>query len=189
MALEEFSRNDLNNFLARGRRLNCEIDLDAIESSSELERFKRISKRKKLLTLIALTDKENETFVEAVEPFMSSEDGKVFSWLGSMAWNSINWAILVPKRTKDLLSSNFITPELSKRILEAEKRGGLADKDSTVLHNSASRTSCIYILQHGSLKQRIWIIEALPKNALRGLLITSPNDLLERAMNWSDLVA
>jgi hypothetical protein len=183
MAIEENTRDDVNGFLARGARLLKEIDYAGTAEKDSIARFKRISKRKKLLTLIALTDRENQNFVSAVEPSMSGN-------VGTHAWYSLNYVLLKSERTNELIACSSMSQKLKETILLAAERGRLIDDDALILNADESRDTCIRILQFGSLKQRISMtMNGLSEKALTQLLYTAEENLLERAMIWAEEVA
>ena len=182
MLIEDYTRKDLDFVLARGRKFFGEIYIEPFESNLFLKRFSRISKRKKLITLIALTDKENQKFVEVIEPLLEIE-------LGQAAWFCLGYALHDAERITKLLSNKYISEELHSCITEAAKRGRLIDVDSKILNAQKSRQGCTAILQHGSLKQRVSVALSLSDEALRDLLINTEDCMLERAMNWAVKVA
>ena len=183
MAIEENTRDDVNRFLARGARLLKEIDYTAAAEQDSIAKFKRISKRKKLLTLIALTDRENQNFVSAVEPFMSGN-------VGAHAWYSLNYVLLKSERSNELITRTSMPQKLRETILLAAERGRLIDDDALILNADESRDACIRILQFGSIKQRISMtMNGLSEKALTQLLMTADDELLKRAMNWAKDVA
>jgi hypothetical protein len=180
--IEKHTRADVDILLQRTAKLMVDIHIANPHERPLIVDFLKLSKRKKLLTLIALTDAENENFVNAVESNLPDQ-------LGSIAWYRLNGVVRNAERTRRLLDSRHLSDALRRCVIDASERGRLVEADAAVLKDPSSRLGCISILQHGSLKQRISMVQRFKPDLLKILLLDSSDKILDRAINWARHVA
>ena len=93
--MEMFSRDQVDTFLPRTAVWWKDFNLPA-SPTTEVVMFSRLSKRKKLLGLIFLTDPENDQ----LPALLSSSHA---ACAGGYAWNALNWVLLDKQRVDRLL--------------------------------------------------------------------------------------
>ena len=138
----------------------------------------RLSNRKKLLVLILLTDPENDQFPELLSSSYSN-------CAGIYAWYALNWVLLDKQRLSSLLSNAHINDRARVAIQMAIEAGRCVDEISSILgHESCTRAS-LAISQHGSLKQRISLVEKMPPAEAESLVCGSKSEVLLQSIAWA----
>ncbi|MDX2187124.1 MAG: hypothetical protein SFV32_09330 [Opitutaceae bacterium] len=175
--MEKFSQIQVDDFLPKTAVWWKDIILPAAPSK-EVVAFSRLSKRKKLLALILLTDPENERLPALLCTSHAS-------CAGTFAWLALDWVLLDKQRVGRLLLNANVNDQARNAIQTAVKAGRCNDKISSILNDPNCIASSLAIAQYGSLKQRISLVEGMsPKDA--GVLVCgSKESLISQAIDWA----
>lgn len=175
--MEMFSRDQVDTFLPRTAVWWKDFNLPA-SPTAEVVMFSRLSKRKKLLGLIFLTDPENDQ----LPALLSSSHA---TCAGGYAWNALNWVLLDKQRVDRLLLDAKVNDQARDAIRMAVRAGRCVDEISPILDGPGCTGSSLAIAQHGSLKQRISLVEKMSSADAEALVRGSGADLLSRAIDWA----
>jgi hypothetical protein len=172
----KIAKAELDSFLPKTAvwYKGLEIPTDAKE---HLQTFGKLSKRKKLLALIGLTDPKNECFPGLM--------GSLFWNAGKFAWYALNWIVLDSKRVSTLLRNRHITLDARAAILAAQRAGRCVDELSKVFDAPDCQQASLVIAQHGSLKQRISLVKAMDASDAFRLVSGSDAAIVQECINWA----
>lgn len=175
-----YPKEEVDRFLPRTACWRKGFDhLDSTDGVSLA--FSKISKRKKLLALIMLTDPENDRMPEIA--FNSLKGGA-----GGFAWCALGWIAVSEQRSLALLRNSKLTESVRSCIQEARKMARCVDEMFSVLNAEENAISSLIIAQHGSLKQRIPLVNKLSKNDAEQVVLGSSSALVLQAIEWAKSV-
>lgn len=175
--MELFTRQNVNAFLPRSAIWWKGFNLPELPAKLILK-FSRLSKRKKLLALIMLTDPDNDRFPDLV--------GDVFGPnAGIYAWSALNWVVLNEDRVNRLLASNQINDQAREAIQIALRAKRCVEEISPILDRKSCWKASLTIAQHGSLKQRIGLVERMSSHEAEALVCGSNPDVVRQAIEWA----
>jgi hypothetical protein len=175
--MEIFSRDQVDTFLPKTAVWWKNFNLPA-SPTNEVVIFTRLSKRKKLLGLILLTDPENDRL-----PALLSNSHAESA--GGYAWYALNWVLLDKQRLDRLLLDANVNEQARDAIRTAVRAGRCVDGISPILDRFSCAGSSLAIAQHGSLKQRISLVERMSPADAETLVCGSGADLLSKAIDWA----
>jgi hypothetical protein len=147
------------------------------DPSDTVKQFSRLSKRKKLLALIFLTDPENDRLPDLLQRF--------YPHAGTFAWYALNWVLLDKQRISKLLANLHINSDAAAAIEMAVASGRCVDEISPILDRATCQKASLAIAQHGSLKQRISLVERMSVEDATALVCGSDSSILERCIDWA----
>jgi hypothetical protein len=175
--MEIFSRDQVDTFLPKTAVWWKDFNLPA-SPTKEVMKFSRLSKRKKLLGLILLTDPENNLL-----PALLSSSHAASA--GGYAWYALSWALLDKQRVDRLLLDANVNEQARDAIRTAVRAGCCVDEISPILDGPSCTGASLAIAQHGSLKQRISLVKRMSPEDAETLVCGSGADLLSKAIDWA----
>lgn len=175
--MEIFSRDQVDTFLPKTAVWWKGFNLPA-SSTKGVVTFSRLSKRKKLLALILLTDPENDRL-----PALLS--GSHAASAGGYAWYALSWVLLDKKRVDRLLLDANVNDQARVAIRIAVAAGRCVDEISPILNGPSCTGSSLAIAQHGSLKQRISLVERMSSADAEAVVCGSGAEVLSQAIDWA----
>lgn len=174
--MEFFAKDQVDTFLPRTAVWFKGFVLP-VDASDTIKQFSRLSKRKKLLTLILLTDPENDRVPELLKSYHKQA--------GTYAWYALNWVILDKRRLSTLLANVHINGDAKAAIEMAVAAGRCVDEISPILDQDGCKKASLAIAQHGSLKQRISLVKQMSAADAGALVCGSDPSILQRCIDWA----